>query len=168
MKKIIVSILMVLLIVGCSCKKTEQPIKVKLDYKEMPTAQDSSTYFYNRDGLLSYDLKSTSEYDEKITNKDSFLLFVYSETCSGCKLLSPAIKPYIDEHQVVIYTLDYSNVSDKHDLYKAGINTTPFLVLIEEGKIVYLELMTLSFNNPTQNVETMNKWMGTHVEWGNN
>lgn len=163
MKKIIICLLAIFMLTVCGCKKEYK--KVKLDYEVMPTASDSSSYFYNRDQLLSYELDSTNEYDDKITNKDSFLLFIYSETCSGCKLLSPAIKPYIDENELVIYTLNYDKVSDKHDLYKAGVNTTPFLAVIEEGKIVYLELITLKMNDEESNVKTIEKWLNDRIEW---
>ena len=58
-------------------------------------------------------------------------------------------------------------VSDKHDLYKNGVNTTPYLVIVSEGSIAYKELMKLS-NDAEANVETVKSWMEEHIEWGNN
>ena len=63
----------------------------------MPVESDTSAYLYSNFGLLSYELESMSKYDEKITNGDSFFLFVYRKDCYGCKLVSPSLKDYIDE-----------------------------------------------------------------------
>lgn len=167
MKKIILLIVLIIGITACACK--EDKTKVKLDYEELPTVQDSSKYLNVTFGLLSYELKSTSEFDEKVNEKDSFVMFVYSETCSGCKLLAPALKEYVDESGVVVYTLNYAKISDKHALYDFGVNTTPFLVLVEKGELVYLELANkLSFSDSVGNVEWVRNWMSEHIEWGNN
>lgn len=165
MKKIIAFVMMLFCLVGCSCK--DKDIKVKLDYEEMPRVIDSSSYLYVKYSLLSNHLKSTSEYDEKIANKDSFLLFVYAETCYGCSLLAPALKPYVDENELVIYTMDFNTISDKHDLYKAGVNTTPFLIIVEDGKIAYKELIDLS-QDKTDHVSWVENWMEKHIEWSEN
>lgn len=164
MKKIILFIMMLVGVVGCSCKKTET---FKLDYETLPTQSESSTYLYNNYGLLSKELASTSQYDAKVSEGDNFLLFVYAQGCYGCSLLAPALKEYVEDTNLVVYTLDYSKVSDKHDLYKNGINTTPYLVIVSEGSIAYKELMKLS-NDASANVDTVKLWMEEHIEWGNN
>lgn len=161
MKKIVALILMLVGLVGCSGKKD---IKVKLDYEEMPSAVESSAFLYTKFKLLSKELNSLEEYDEKINNKDSFLMFVYLESCYGCKLLAPAIKSYIDENPLVIYTMSYSVIEEKHDLYKQGVNTTPFLILVEDGKIVYKELGELP-EDKNEHVNWVENWMEKHVEW---
>ena len=166
MKKIVSFILMLIGITGCGCK--EDTVRVKIDYEEMPTVNDSSIYLNRAFGLLSYELKSTEEFDEKVNNKDSFVIFIYSETCSGCRLLAPALQEYVDENNIVIYTLNYAHVSDKHALYTFGVNTTPFLVLVEKGNLVYLELADkLVFNDKEANAKWAKEWMDKHVEWGN-
>lgn len=167
MKKILMMLFLLVTIVGCSCKK-EESIKVKVDYEQMPNVDDSSEYLHSISSLLSYELVDLNNYDEKVNNGDSFVLFVYSNSCSGCKLLAPALKAYVDETNLVVYTLNYSKVTDKHELYKAGVNTTPYLVLIENGKIVYVELINLSFSDKEANKDTIREWMNKHVEWGNN
>lgn len=166
MKKIIMLFMMLISIVGC--RKKEDVVKIKADYEQLPTVSDSSEYLFSISSLLSYELNSLSEYDEKANNGDSFVLFVYSNGCAGCKLLAPALKAYVDETNLVIYTLSYSNVTDKHDLYKAGVNTTPYLVLVKEGKIAYTELINLSFTDTEGNKKNVSDWMNKHVEWGNN
>ena len=165
MKKFIALIMMLVSLVGCSCK--DKPVKVKLDYEVMPNVIESSPYLYTKYLLLTKHLKSTDEYDDKIEAKDSFLLFVYSSGCYGCNLLAPAMQPYVEENEIVIYTIEYEEISDKHDLYKAGVNTTPFLLLIEEGKIVYKELVKLP-EEKSEHVNWVENWMKKHVEWSEN
>ena len=161
MKKILLVVLMLFTIVGCSCKKDE---KVILNVETMPKEKDVSPYLYLEYKLLSKELKTTDNYDDKIANKDSFLLFVYAEGCYGCSLLSPALREYVNENEVAIYTLDYAKVSDKHDLYKAGVNTTPYLVLVENGRIRQVKLVKLT-NDEKSNIEWVKKWMSKYVEW---
>lgn len=165
MKKIIVSILLLFAIFGCSCQKED--IKVTIDDDSLPTQLDSSNYLYSKFSLLTYHFKSTEGFDQKVENEESFLLFVYSDTCSGCKLLAPTLKPFVDEG-LVLYSIEYANISDKHSLYKAGVTTTPYLVIVEEGKIVYVENVNLSQNDEEANVEWTRKWLNKHIEWGNN
>lgn len=166
MKKILLMFFFIITIVGCSCKKD---VIIKLPKKAIATESDSSSYLYGEYNLLSYELASTEEYDVLIENKESFLLFVYNETCGGCKLLSPALAAYVDEYEVGVYTLSNDKISDKHDLYEAGVNTTPFLIIIENGEIKLIELvLKLKNNEPEKNKEWIKNWINKHVEWSEN
>lgn len=164
MKKIILFIAMIFCLVGCSCKKDET---IKLNQEALATENESSQYLYSNYGLLSKELATTDDYDAKLSAGDDFLVFVYAQGCYGCSLLAPALKEYVEEANVAVYTLDYANISDKHDLYKNGINTTPYLVIVSDGKIVYKELMKLS-NDADANISTVKSWIEQHIEWGNN
>lgn len=163
MKKILFIVFMMIGIVGCNCNKKE---KIKLEVENIAKENESSTYLYSNYGLLSKELKDISDYDNKIINKDSFLLFVYAEGCYGCSLLAPALREYVNENDVTVYTLDYANVNDKHDLYKAGVNTTPHLVLVENGIIKHVKLVKLS-DDKTKNIEWTKKWIDSNIEWRN-
>lgn len=165
MKKILLALFFVITIVGCSCKKEETI--VKLNNKGIATESDSSQYLYSEFNLLSYELANTDEYDSLIESKDSFMIFIYSDTCYGCKLLAPALANYVTTNQVGVYTLSNDTISDKHALYEAGVNTTPFLVLVEEGKIKLLELVKLT-NDASKNIKWVKDWINTHVEWSEN
>ena len=156
-----------LIFAGCGCKK--EPVKVKLDYEALPSASESSNHLYQDFGLLSKELNSTDEYDAKVANGDSFLLFIYRESCYGCSLLAPALKTYVDEHQIVIYTISITEIVN-HDLgKKEDIKVTPYLVLVEKGKIAYKELADSKLSdNKAKNEKWVDSWMKEHVEWGNN
>jgi len=164
MKKILMVLCALFCLVGCSCNKDE---RVKLKYEEIPTVEDSSSYLYSEYGLLSYELDSTNEYDEKITNKDSFLLFVYREMCYGCQQLAPAFKAYIDENpNVILYTMEIDVIGSNHTLYKdQNITVTPYLILIEEGNIAYKETMPTDKTNVEKAKDWLDGWMKKHVVW---
>lgn len=167
MKKILLVLCVLFCSFGCSCKK-EKDIKVKIDYEDIPQASDSSSYLYGKYSLLSYELDYSSEYDEKINNKDSFLLFIYRDGCFGCELLSKSLKTYMDENPIAIYTISLNNLWE-HDLYKTeNINDTPYLILIEEGKIVYKELIgsnSLTGSDKAKNDEFVKSWIEKHIIW---
>ncbi len=165
MKKILFILFFIITIVGCSCKKEE--IVANIENKGIATESDSSPYLYGEFNLLSYELASTQEYDVLIESKESFMIFIYSDTCYGCKLLAPALADYVTTNEVSVYTLSNDKISDKHALYEAGVNTTPFLVLIEEGKIKLVELIKLT-NNASENKTWVKNWINTHVEWSEN
>jgi len=160
-KKIVLFILIMFSVVGCSCKGQN---KVKLDPVDMPTLADSSSYLYEKGQLLTYDLKAIEEYDEKITNEDSFLLLVYRDGCYGCGLIAPALQKYVGEKQIPVFALSLELVSSKHDLYKSGITDTPYLLVIGDGKVVYKEIAVLT-NDASENEKWVEKWMNKHVDW---
>lgn len=167
MKKMLAFMMSVLMLSGCGCKK--ESVKVKLDYEQLPNVSESSEHLYQDFGLVSKELDSTDEYDDKIANEDSFLLFIYREDCYGCSLLAPALKSYVDEHQIVIYTMSITKIVN-HDLgKKEDIKVTPYLVLIENGKIAYKELADVKLSeDKNKNEKWVESWMKEHVEWGNN
>ena len=160
MKKVIMILCMLLSVIGCSCKND----RIKLNKGEMPTVSESSTHLYEEFSLLSYEIENTNEYDSKIANKDSFLLFVYREGCYGCGLLAPALKSYVDNNSVAIYTISISNITN-HRLYtEQGITETPYLIIISEGNIVKKEVVTLT-NNANSNKEWVNNWINNNIIW---
>lgn len=164
MKKIFITLCALFCIVGCSCKKD---IQVTLKHETLPTVENSSTYLYEEYSILSYELSSTEEYDKKINNKDSFLLFVYREMCFGCQMLSPAIGDYLKENEkAVIYTMNISNIDSKHALNKdENIVNTPYLILIDEGHIAYKEIMPIENDSKAKAKTWFYDWMKKHVVW---
>lgn len=164
MKKILIVICTFLCLVVSGCKNDK---KLTLKNEETPTIQDSSNYLYNKYSLLSYELFSTADYDEKINNKDSFLLFVYSDECYGCQKLAPGIKKYIDENPLaVVYTMALNSIESSHTLYKdENISFTPYLILIENGKIFHKELMPTDKNDEKKAKAWLDSFMNKYVKW---
>ena len=73
------------LIVGCSCKKDED----KDDGKASLQVGDMNAQ--------TYTTLTMSQLNEKINNKDSFVLFGYLEGCYGCQLFKPILENAIKE-----------------------------------------------------------------------
>ena len=164
MKKILMLICMLFVFAGGSCNKD---VKVKINKGETPSVQEASTYLYTEYGLLSYELLNTSKYDEKITNKDSFLLFVYRESCYGCGILSPGIKNYIDDSEgAIVYSMKVNAIESTHTLYKDhNVTDTPYLILIENGEIKHKEIMPTTNTTTSQAKTWFYEWMEKHVVW---
>ena len=166
MKKILLCICMALGICGCN---KESLINIKK--ADTPTVEEASNYLSEKHGLLTYHLDTTDEYDEKIENKDSFVLFVYRETCFGCDTLSPGIKTYLEENPGAnIYSLDISKIGVDHTLYKDhNITGTPWIIMIDTGNIALKTLMP-AFNGSEESVKKEAKtWfydlMKNNISW---
>ena len=160
MKKVITCFLMCLCLFGCK----KDTVKYELSKGTMPTIENSG-YMYKEANLLSYELETTDEYDSKVENKDSFLLFIYSPSCTGCKNVAPSISEYVDNNQVAIYTLDKANISSKHSLYKAGVTTTPYFIIVFEGEIKVVKFIDNVGLNKEQNKQLVNDFMSKNIEW---
>ena len=161
MKKILIMLCVLFSAFGCSNKDDK---RIHLNKGTVASASESSAHLYEEFSLLSYEIEDTNEYDNKIENKDSFLLFVYREGCYGCGLLAPALKSYVDENSVAIYTLSISNITN-HSLYtEKGITETPYLIIISEGNIAKKEVITLT-NNVNSNKEFVANWINNNIIW---
>lgn len=168
MKKLLLLICLMFGIWGCSCNKDEL---VKIAKDEAPQITESSTYLYTKHQLLTYQLSDTDEYDEKISNKDSFVLFIYRETCFGCDSLSPGIKTYLEENEgSTVYSMDITKISANHTLYKDyNISGTPWILVINEGTIAVKEIMPAFEGGNSQIKQSAKDWfydlMEKNVSW---
>ena len=166
MKKILLFICMILGVCGCSCNKDEL---IKMKKGETPGIEESSSYLYDDYGLLTYEFDSTDDYDVKINDKDSFILFVYREGCFGCQKLSPAIKDYIDDNEgAIVYSMktEIINSSPNHSLYKTeNISGTPWIILVENGNIVYKVIMPVENDTDAKAKTWFYDLMEKHVSW---
>lgn len=87
-------------------------------------------------GPKTYDEISFSQYQEKIKNKDDFILFIGSETCSACSAYKIGLNKVIEKYHVDVKYLDIANLSDEQlkelnsSFYFSG---TPTTIFIEDG-----------------------------------
>lgn len=92
--------------------------------------KDNKEYFIS----LNYE-----ELNNKIENKDSFMLCVSSTTCSHCAQFKPKLKEIANDYKVELYYTDvdlYSEEDNKEfsDTYK--ITGTPTTLIFIDGKEV--------------------------------
>ena len=156
---------MVIGICGCSCNKDEM---INIKKGETPAIEESSSYLYGEYGLLTNEL-NLDEYDSKINNKDSFVLFVYREGCFGCQKLSPGIKDYIDDNEgTIVYSMQIETINSNmnHALYKSeNISGTPWIILIEEGIVAYKVIMPIENDTDEKAKSWFYDLMENRVNW---
>lgn len=81
---------------------------------------------------ISYD-----ELAKKIENKDTFVLYVGSSSCSHCAEFRPLLEKIINKYKLDVYYINMANLSDsKYNavLKKVDGKGTPITVYLEKGK----------------------------------
>lgn len=74
---------------------------------------------------------SLAQVQEKIDNKEDFVLYVYSPTCSYCTKFKPVLNGIINDNNVTVYAIDSSKTENRDDvMLKDG---TPALIVYEDG-----------------------------------
>lgn len=77
-----------------------------------------------------------TELQEKMDNKETFVVVLGSSTCSACALYKTTMEKVIKDYQVEIFYLDIAKLSGDDDSKfesKFVISGTPTTVFIEEG-----------------------------------
>lgn len=93
----------------------------------------------NTNGLDEKVLISVSydELNEKLENKDTFILEVVQDGCHNCTSFTPKFEKVLDEYDLVAYTLNISiidaNDSDKF-LKEYNVDGTPTVIFFKDGK----------------------------------
>ena len=77
MKKVLLVLLVMLSLVGCSKGTYTEPVEIKYD-----------------------------EFQSKIDNKESFVLFMWQTGCSHCEAFEPTLKEVIKEKDILIYSIN--------------------------------------------------------------
>ena len=90
---ILIVALIIVVILGCFIMKGEKP---KPSYK-LPLTLTGEKGLH----LLSY-----KEYQEKIDNKESFVVILSRESCSHCANFLPVAKEFAEEKEVPMYYID--------------------------------------------------------------
>ena len=80
---------------------------------------------------------SLEQLEDKINNKDTFILFIGSTNCSHCKDFQPTLNQIIKDYDLTIYYINvYKLNSDQNTKLLSLINygsSTPQLYFIENG-----------------------------------
>ena len=76
------------------------------------------------------------QFQNKIDNKDTFVLVVGSSTCSSCAMYKPTMEKVIKDKQIEIFYIDLNELSEEEytKLYsKYVISKTPTTLFIKGG-----------------------------------
>lgn len=77
------------------------------------------------------------EFKDKITNKESFVVYIGNEDCSHCQSYKPTLEKVLNDYDITIYHIDNSKLSDKeYGEFKnyVSISGTPTVAFITEGE----------------------------------
>lgn len=77
------------------------------------------------------------QFKEKITNKESFVVYVGNDNCSHCNNYKPILEKVIDDYNITIYHVDNSKLSDEeYNEFKTYVNIsgTPTVAFITDGE----------------------------------
>ena len=81
---------------------------------------------------------SYSDLEEKIANKDSFILEVIQTGCSHCEEFSPRLKAMLKEEKIDAYSLNLYNLKDdeldKFNKLTTSVSGTPTVLYYKDGK----------------------------------
>lgn len=113
------------LLVGCSCKKDED----KDDGKASLQVGDMNAQ--------TYVTLTMSQLNEKINNKDSFVLFAYLEGCYGCQLFKPILENAIRERNLIVYAINARDIEKGHEI-RDVIEYTPSIFIYKEGTMTFM------------------------------
>lgn len=80
---------------------------------------------------------SYKELNEKIENKDSFILEVVQTGCSNCTAFTPKFKSVLEDYEITAYQMNITNLSEsdsKKFLDDYDVDGTPTILFFVDGK----------------------------------
>ena len=92
-----------------------------------------SKTIYSEPSAINY-----NDFQTKIENKESFILFMWQTGCGHCETFKPTLNEVIKQNNVLVYSIDLSELSDleySKIQNKTFIKGTPTMVYIKEGSV---------------------------------
>ncbi|MBT2717481.1 thioredoxin family protein [Bacillus sp. ISL-57] len=89
---------------------------------------------------------SIEDYKNKLENKDSFVMYVYSTSCPACQSFKPVLNEFIKENNSKVLALNTA-VKENNDptFFKENdLQHTPTLIIYKEGIQTNIEVGFLS------------------------
>lgn len=153
MKKLFISLLVLLLIVGAF-------FGIKLILKNNVEAFYLDELYYEDNKLVDIDMKDLGEL---IDNKASFALFVYQPACETSAGLNKVINKFLDNNKVSFYKVAFSDFSsDKRGEF---LEYFPSFVIYKDGEVVdYLESDNDDDINIYKNYDDFSQWFLMYVK----
>lgn len=144
MKKVLLLILSLVLINGCTKKEA---IYLDEDYYE----KSEFVELENQDLL---DLEK---------NKESFIIVVYNRNCLGSADFTQVVEKYLEENQIKIYKIQGKNVNQTK--IEKKIKFYPTMVMYRDGKIIdFLDAQSDKDTLYYQDIESLNEWITKYVK----
>ena len=92
---------------------------------------------YNIDKPILIDDLNTL--NNMIVNDETFLIYIYSHSCSACEIYTPLVENYVKLNQVVMYSVDVASENTLLRPENGLMNymETPTLILYSEGNVIF-------------------------------
>ncbi|NMA50339.1 MAG: thioredoxin family protein [Mollicutes bacterium] len=131
----------------CGCEKEIKPFK--LDEK-----------YYNKKDVIN---TNANDFNKLVTDKKSFVLFVYMSGCISCSDFDKVLADFLEENNITIYKISYSDIIGT--FLEDKILYAPSLVLFDKGKLVaYLDAISKKDLPFYESSEGLTKWFTKYVE----
>ena len=141
MKKVVLIIITLLLITGCSKKQIE---KFYLNNK-----------YYNEGNFIAIN---------NIDNlkKDTYILYTYNNYCTFKKPCEEVFKEYMEKYKIDFYKMPFDQFK-KTTLY-TKVRYAPSIIIIKEGKIVeYLDANSNKDLEKYQDTKKFEEWINKYI-----
>ena len=76
-------------------------------------------------------------FNEKLTNKDNFILEVVQTGCSNCSNFTPTLESVLNEYDLTAFSINITNMTEKDRnkfLDDYGIDGTPVVLFFKNGR----------------------------------
>ena len=87
--------------------------------------------------LSTYHEISYEEYNELVSNGETFPLVIGSSTCSACSMFKPTMESFISKYQIDVRYIDISKLSEddyKTFMSSVGVSSTPTTIFFKDGE----------------------------------
>lgn len=124
---------------------------------EKMTLSDS---YYNNGQLVEFSL--AQEFTTLVEAEESFVVYVYLPTCSGCLAFKPYLQSFVTTNDILVYTLNGSIVD--HTMLKDVVSYVPSIVLLEKGEVKYHLDPTGQEKKAFESEKAFSSWFFDRVE----
>ncbi len=108
---------------------------------------------------------SINELKNKISNKESFLLYTYNNYCTFSKPCENIFENVLEKNDYFSYKIKYELLLKT--IFKNKVKYAPSFIIVRKGKIIdYLDANSKDDYDKYQKEEVFEKWLKKHVKKG--
>lgn len=111
-------------------------------------------------------IKSIEELNKLISNKETFLLYIYLPGCTSCASFKPIVKDFIDANKdIKIYQLNYQTIENDDNIITQNIKYTPSIFIYKDGELLdYLDPKSNDDYDTYKTSENLSLWINQYIE----
>lgn len=84
--------------------------------------------------IALYENTSTDKIQEMISNKETFIVYMYQKSCPSCQEVKPILNDYIKEDKATILAIDINSDKNKNYLSQdLNVKGTPTIIFYNNG-----------------------------------